>query len=136
MSRATPTASPIAVQFPHAKRLGRIALKGISTLSLLLCMATVVLWVRSYWIEDAIGRQWNRAEQWEIASSRGQIAITHHLCFGAVTFSTGRQDGRYLDRRNPTELALQPVRGRSNTVTGAVWAGVGFYRQEPKRDKP
>jgi hypothetical protein len=36
------------------RRLLRILLNALTVVSLLLCVATVVLWVRSYWYEDAI----------------------------------------------------------------------------------
>jgi hypothetical protein len=36
------------------RRLGRIRLNALTVLSLLLCVATIVLWVRSYWV----GEQW------------------------------------------------------------------------------
>ncbi len=42
------------------KRIGRYILNGFTVLSLLLCMATVVLWVRSYWVCDVIVRRIGR----------------------------------------------------------------------------
>lgn len=38
------------------KRLLRILLNAFTVLSLLLCMVTIVLWARSYWVRDAFTR--------------------------------------------------------------------------------
>jgi hypothetical protein len=50
------------------RRIGRYILNGLTVLSLVLCVATVGLWVRSYWIADGLSR---RAER--ITSSIGTV---------------------------------------------------------------
>jgi hypothetical protein len=62
-------------------RLPRILLNCITALSLILCVATVVLWVRSHWIGDMvtssrrdIGDKWSWSRTWQIASARGSAA--------------------------------------------------------------
>jgi len=37
------------------RRLGRYILNGLTVLSLLFCLATVAMWVRSYWVVDGPG---------------------------------------------------------------------------------
>jgi hypothetical protein len=41
------------------KCLGRIRFNGLTALSLLLCVGSACLWLRSYWIVDSVA--WNRA---------------------------------------------------------------------------
>ena len=45
-----------------------------SAVSLTLCLATCVLWVRSYWAVDAVGFQ-RGGERWRVASDRGRLLI-------------------------------------------------------------
>src|SRR5260370_15695140 len=42
----------------HVKRIGRYMLNGLTALSLVLCVAIVVVWVRSYWFEDSAEMNW------------------------------------------------------------------------------
>jgi hypothetical protein len=57
------------------RRLVRILQHGAAALSLLLCVATVALWVRSYWVSDAI-HWWHptRRVYYSVASARGRVA--------------------------------------------------------------
>jgi 4-amino-4-deoxy-L-arabinose transferase-like glycosyltransferase len=41
------------------KRLRRIIFNGLTVLSLLLCVATSALWVRSYWVDETMAR-WSK----------------------------------------------------------------------------
>jgi hypothetical protein len=41
-----------AVQFPQMKRFRRWVFNGLAALSLVLCLATCVLWVRSYFVPE------------------------------------------------------------------------------------
>jgi hypothetical protein len=36
------------------KRLGRWLFNGVASLSMLICLATAVVWVRSYWVADSL----------------------------------------------------------------------------------
>ncbi len=55
-------------------RLLRRLFTLLSALSLLLCAATVVLWVRSYGASDQIG--WRGAGGWrEVRSAKGQVVV-------------------------------------------------------------
>lgn len=42
-----------AVMMPHMRRALRWTINGLTVLSLVLCVGTVALWVRSYWVQDA-----------------------------------------------------------------------------------
>jgi hypothetical protein len=56
------------------KRLRRIIFNGLTVVSLLLCIATVVLWVRSYWATD--GFAYARNQNISIGRSvRGKLSI-------------------------------------------------------------
>ena len=50
----------------------------LSILSLVLCAATAVLWVRSYGKRDAIAFQ-HRGTWWEIASEQGRVLLDNEL---------------------------------------------------------
>src|SRR5260370_39926759 len=53
------------------KRLCRLIFVALSTLSLILCITILVLWLRSYWVADAWGWAWdNGAVSAGIASGR------------------------------------------------------------------
>jgi hypothetical protein len=99
-------------------------------MSLVLFLATSVLWVRSYWSEDAVVRQEGSKELWHAASSRGQIAIDHYQVFGEPNFENRRGRTWFFQRRNPTQLTLRPLRSRYSAVRGTVWAGFGFLAHD------
>lgn len=94
-------------------------------MSLLLCLATAALWVRSYWCADflrhvAPGRSWMQIDEWWIISSRGGMGVMH---FTAHAFDLAPQlEGwRYADQSN-----------RSYGVLG-MWA---FYPFGGEQDHP
>ena len=68
------------------KRPRRIILNAPTVLSLLLCGATVVLWVRSYWREDDVTVRPVGWDYIEIISSRGSVAIHRRHKMGSVNF--------------------------------------------------
>ena len=56
------------------RRIGRYILNGLTVLSLVLCMATVGLWVRSYGIPQKL--QFSRSGVlWEVASDHGRLTL-------------------------------------------------------------
>jgi hypothetical protein len=61
------------------KRLLRIIFNALTTLSLLLCVATVVLWIRSYWRDDEI----TRISQNEWIQGDGRSEDSHFVARGA-----------------------------------------------------
>ena len=60
--------------------MGRPLLNLLTALSLLLCVAVCVLWVRSYWYIDIVtyartlGRE---VTHWEAVSSKGRLHLSH-----------------------------------------------------------
>src|SRR5258706_7791636 len=55
-------------------RIGKIILTSVAALSLLVCVATVGLWVRSYWREDLVYK-YDGSGAVAIGSGRGGISI-------------------------------------------------------------
>src|SRR5262245_56976143 len=56
-------------------RLHRSAFSLAAAVSLLLCLATIALWVRSYWSGDQITRIQDHPHQIMLQSARGQFLI-------------------------------------------------------------
>src|SRR5436305_804989 len=54
---------------PHVKRLLRILLNAATAVSLVLCVATIVLWVRGYWGADGV--EGRTAGGWRAVRSAG-----------------------------------------------------------------
>jgi hypothetical protein len=62
------------------RRVGRFLFAAVSVLSLLLAFATIALWVRSFWVSDAVA--WWDAESLiggGIGVSRGRIAVERYV---------------------------------------------------------
>jgi hypothetical protein len=57
------------------KRLGRWAFNIIAGVSLVLCAAMVVLWVRSYWVNDSFTRASSDGGRHAVASSPGHLVL-------------------------------------------------------------
>ena len=72
------------------KGFARLTLNVISAMSLLLTFATMVLWVRSYWVTDFIN--WYSVKsggEWRVSSTRGQFKISEHYWRGDDPPGTG-----------------------------------------------
>src|SRR5688572_5799861 len=108
-----------------ARRLLRYLFHVLAVPSLVLCVGVCVLWARSYWVQDALGRQWRDDEWWEFASARGTIYLSHGLRFP-----------RWRPPAPPEGLYVQPRDLEYfRTAGGRVrqWrelAGVGFYASD------
>lgn len=74
------------------KRVGRNACNAITMLSLLLSVATVVVWVRSYCVDDAVAL--NKTRQWAVRSHSGQLA----LGFSRLSFTNIDDSPPYVQR--------------------------------------
>ena len=63
----------------HAPRMARRLLNLLTALSLLLCVAVCVLWVRSYWREDQLGYEWSAdpsvSHKSEFESDGGEVWV-------------------------------------------------------------
>jgi hypothetical protein len=101
----------------------------VSLLSLLLCVATVVLWVRSYWIVDiwvlfSGGKrpspQGNLVHVWEIAITRGACTILHLIAVDGRAIAVHHFSGRATDAVNTLE------RGRGARVVSLLMPTLVF----------
>jgi hypothetical protein len=79
------------------KRLRRIIFNGLTVLSLLLCMATVVLWVRSHGIADAISRE-DAAGSMLFGTTRGKCEV---VLIGALVGRHGTGLSRWAYSKSP-----------------------------------
>jgi hypothetical protein len=103
------------------KRLPQMILNALAMLSLLLCVATIALWLRSYWIGD----QWYRS-QWTIEPTPGSagIRLKHELAAWLISGSGGLAvEVRLQDFHRPVAnpAATQP---RPPNVDEWSWATV------------
>ena len=112
----------------------RRLLNLLATLSLLVCVAVCVLWVRShsvfdeaYWIRPVRIPPWPRYDVWRAASGRGRISFTYYRSSGMRDFSTpslwaaGDEWGLHL--------ASYPAPDVAHDRTREWWHGAGFSYQ-------
>src|SRR5215218_1172711 len=59
----------------------RSVLTILSALTLILCVAVVGLWVRSYWATDAVGRFWARGDERTRAEAEVHVASSGGMLF-------------------------------------------------------
>jgi hypothetical protein len=74
------------------RRVLRFFLSGATALSVVLCVATVALWVRSYWTADLV--QWTSREGMAVSNSdRGRLTV-EAAAFPGTTWSDAFADER------------------------------------------
>jgi hypothetical protein len=86
---------------PRVRHVPRILLNALTALSLILCAATVALWVRSYWIADVIERRERQIQVdgergWtflRLVSQRGKLRGTTVRHFDEVTYPANGPTG-------------------------------------------
>jgi hypothetical protein len=107
------------------KRIGRYIRSALTVLSLVLCVATIGLWVRSYRVRDAfvwryIPRDMSYGEQIWFATSRGGLSFERVGSAGipADHFSTPAETFGYLCR------ACRPIAASSAPAAR-------FYARKP-----
>jgi len=71
------------------RRLARILLNAATAVSLVLCAAVVVLWVRSHRVEDAIENMWEKG-QWSASVTRGWVSVYRERIVGP--YASFRED--------------------------------------------
>ena len=112
----------------------RRLLSLLSTVSLVLCVAACVLWVRSHWAAEGLGRVWWAHDpdaaafrMAEVHSERGRL----HALSVRYTF-VGRFGRRFvgsLKREFPPEgLRRERRPARPHAPAGSLWRRAGFRR--------
>ena len=103
----------------------------ISALSLLLCAAVCVVWVRSYWCADSIKwSRWNyngasinaQLDERTIQVGRGIVCLGHHFSHGSTSYHSGLL-GQHGPRDSWIEWETNPA---ANSV---VVGGTGFWNR-------
>jgi hypothetical protein len=110
------------------KRLLRILLNAATVLSLVLCVATLVLWVRSAGAEKMLHWRGDDKHSAWIASSQGQLAFLYITLSGNSSFYRSPGDMTlFLQQTEPSKLTgnfwLDPSRSNQREM---IWAGIGF----------
>jgi len=124
------------------RRLGRYIYAGVTVLSLLVCLATVVIWVRSNWyLERACGGQDGRS--WFIDVQSGTISLTTDRNEAGRTVFPQRSSERISSLPRPDlQLMAALARNRRQLYTwhlpgveyNSYWSGglespVSHYRE-------
>lgn len=125
---------------------------GVSVLSLICCLATVGLWVRSYWVSDRVGRVARDAStlrQTVTMSAAGYLIVTHFKV-GSSDFPERESGLRYhrvnLDgnvqlkygfffRQNDFVIQLAHWMFVLLFALAPAWWVVGPWRRQSKRRK-
>jgi hypothetical protein len=76
-----------AVQFPPMKRFRRWLFNGLAATSLLACIATATLWVRSYWVCQALVESRYLSPDKGVTNANFQVVANHR--FTDVSFVQG-----------------------------------------------
>jgi hypothetical protein len=80
------------------KRIGRYILNGLTGLSLLLCLVTVGLWVRSCWVADGLYRVLQNGQLGE-----NHVFRTLTVCSNRGRLSFDTADQIHFDDATPTD---------------------------------
>src|SRR5437763_253379 len=107
------------------KQIGRCILNGITVLSLLLCMATVALWVRSYSHYDLAFREASTGINTELISVNGCLTYSHFKTY--LPQQPSPQEWG-INSGSITSPVGQRIRIRFDGSASAQWWGqLGFY---------
>ena len=103
----------------------RHLLNLLTALSLLLCVAVCVLWVRSYWVPESVS-YWGNAHVLGLYSSKGRAALT--LATGTIGPAEREAGGYGLRYKvvNPPSVITAGRWGfviRRIPVSGGTWSG-------------
>lgn len=60
----------------QVKRAWRYIFNGLTLLSLLACVATIILWVRSYWVAEGVSHNADGGSTWMLTNERGYLGLT------------------------------------------------------------
>jgi len=106
----------------------------LAALSLLLCVATVMLWVRSYTLSDQFEWQHRDGKQW-LHSARGSLVIGHWLSdqSGQAADFYGAKYVRETPRAAAVELVWMLLACVNPGETNVTWERFGFAWYEKRR---
>ncbi len=129
------------------RRIGRYIFRGLSILSLLVCVATVALWVRSYWVADL----WHWSRYPDDRPSEGRVGWVDVRTFSGrlgahVEFNSAYMNDPPRGIRHEIEsaesagpIAIEPSHGLRGIFVGVPdppyhvyldWAGFVYYRND------
>jgi hypothetical protein len=129
--RATPTAAG------HARARGRMrrvvkrrVVKLAAAASLVLCIATVALWVRSYWRLDDVSYRFDR-KRCRVQSLRGEVDVSVHRFYKVPESLPVRQGVSHsssdtANRQYRTLLDLPDWEPTSDAYSGGSFLGFGY----------
>jgi hypothetical protein len=101
------------------RRAGWVAWNVLSALSLLLCLATLGLWLRSYRVRDTVGFGWAGGDCHVAQSILGRLHVLTNLdggCLGGTTYGADRLSPQALWHGG---MSSYPVRARWRM--GCIW---------------
>jgi hypothetical protein len=106
------------------KRLARILWKVTAVGSLLLCLAMIALWVRSYWVSDAL--LWRRAVTPGDQTWYGRVELQKSIYTwrGGLHYSTN--DMTLLPEPETLHYESGPVERAADPLRPTVWQFCGF----------
>jgi hypothetical protein len=116
------------------RRLTRYLLNVLAVLSLLLCVATVWLWIRSYWVADSFFRERMESvrvngssrfihESWRVQSMRGGVSYCHGWTDPFVAYDMESSQRERWEHEMPRGFDLPKRRGlRRWSLAGIVVA--------------
>jgi hypothetical protein len=108
------------------KRIGRYILNGLTVLSLVLCIASAALWVRSHWRRDLVA--WNLRDRWSAvgvgANAGGAFIVHSHFLLASAQRSLVYDSDEaepYKARWQCCSFAYERVQGYLFTVYVPFW---------------
>lgn len=110
-----------AVQFPPMKRFRRWLFGGVAALSLMLCVATSALWIRSCWRQDDL----------TLNACYGAFTEPHTMFFWTTSVPRISAGGLYHSRpaslRQTRRFRLIMDRSQGNIFFGFLWFSYRFW---------
>src|SRR5688500_17467289 len=101
------------------RKLARVIFNVLAALSLLLCVAACVLWVRSYRVSDEF--TWVFPREWLVVTAcRGRAAFSYNTFEGEDFYTASYSE--WLERHNPKDLP-HSMRSKTGFLLRNVSAG-------------
>ena len=104
------------------KRLRRITFNALTALSLVLCLATAGVWVRSHWIVDSL--QWYRGDHYTRVWHSNPAAIANRGTLTVGVVGTSNPSHAFLWQQR---IAFKP--DAEDAPDERIWCGFGYSRE-------